>query len=486
MTYFDKILSTAFYQQRLFMADKSRRKCLFVARRGAKTFAIAIYILLAAISNPKVKILYLGLSKESAENALWRDCLQTIFDNAGMKEGTHYTYNRVNKTVEFRNKSTIRMTGADTSFKEPGKLLGGKYFMAVIDECQNYTQNLESIILSVLGPAVSDYINDGGGQIILAGTAGPYMGKHYWYRINTEKELGWSIHTWDGKDNPHMKVQKEVEEHDFLQQYGPDYVKTDWYQQQYLCHWVFATTALIYKFERGCNISSPECIDSLSGKRIERPSEAFLASATYILALDIGYNDPSAFVVVAYNLKYSNKLFVIESFVQDKLLPREIAAKIKALDSRYRFTYMVGDSSNLTVFETLCQDYSFPIEKANRTGKLSHQFVLNGDFVCKNIVFMPGNEALTDQLQTVVWDRTALVDGRYVEDPAYKNDLTDALLYAHNYSRHLWFRPPPKQETEQEHFVSSILEGERALNRIDMLKADKRRLNPYQHKPVYR
>ena len=145
---------------------------------------------------------------------------------------------------------------------------------------------------------------------------------------------------------------------------------------------------------------------------------------------------------------------------------------------------MVGDSSSLQVFETLKHTYSLPIEKANRQGKLSHQLVLNSDLQTRSVVLMPGNEELIQQLQSCIWDRKALQDGEYIEDPKYKNDLADSFLYAHHFSRHLWYHAPKPKLSPEQHFYSSIIQGEQKVNRQTLIQQGRKKLNPYSNKLI--
>lgn len=428
------IYQSAFSQQKAFIKDPSTRKALFVPRRGAKTYTIAIYILLAALTHPNVKIVYLGLSKESAENGLWKDGLLKIFNDFAFEEGKDYKYNRSRRIVELANGSTIRMTGADTSFKEPAKLLGGKYFMAIIDECQNYTTDLANIILTVLGPAVSDYLTDGGGQIILAGTAGPYMGEHYWYKINTSN-LGWSIHSWKGTDNPFMVAAKLIEEQKFLQDFGPNYIQLEWYRQQYLCAWIIDTENRIYKYDPNSNaLTNPTLIKSLLSKE---------SKWNYIIGMDFGYEDDNALVVGAF-YKHDPVCYIVDSFKKNHMQIDELADLIQKWKDKYKPIHIVGDAQNKIVIESLRQRYRIPIVAAKKLGKFSHTVDMNSDFKLARIqVIAANNAALIDEWSNCSWHQGKRAQGEFVETASNSNHLADAALYLHHFSKHYRATPEP-------------------------------------------
>jgi hypothetical protein len=233
------------------------------------------------------------------------------------------------------------------------------------------------------------------------------------------------------------------------------------------------TTALIYHYSTANLIGHSNC-------KYTAPTYEFLLTATYVLGLDLGYNDPTAMTVVAYNNKYSNKLYIIETFQQSEMLIQEVATKIKELDSRYHFSYMVGDSSSLQVFETISQTYSLPIEKANRQGKLSHQLILNSDMKCELVLFMPGNGELINQLETCTWSKSQFETGKYVEDPKHPNDQVDSFLYAFFYSRHLWFKEPKPILKPEETFLNAILMADKKDKRADRYSNDKSKYSAHK------
>jgi hypothetical protein len=466
-TLINSIFAITFLQQKKFIQDPSKRKALFVPRRGAKTFAIAVYMLMAALSNNNVKIMYLGLSKESAENALWKDCLYNLFTTLRFVEGVDYTYNRVTKTAVFSNKSSIKMTGADTSFKEPAKLLGGKYFMAVIDECQNYTNDLESIVNTVLGPAVSDFILKGGGQIILAGTAGPYIGKHYWYQVNHNKSLGWSIHSWEGKDNPHMKAAKEQEEKDFLKRYGEDYKLTDWYRQQYLNEWLEDSIDRVYMFSREKNVVSDPVL-------IAKLNDGLIPSMKYVLATDLGSNNATSFTLLGYS-KYDPVNYIIKSekFVGIDL--DKLVSKLMEYKNKYKIVYWPIDSAGAIkiVVDDYRSKYNIPFTyPKSKTDKLEYQRLFNSDLVCSRIKVVASQCApLIEEWNELLWDKKALAEGYRKEADRYNNDCADSALYSYAEAHHHRAKEEPAMPDANTAAVKSFIEL--ANKRTNILNSNK-------------
>jgi phage terminase large subunit len=440
--------------QRTFINDKNPRKALFGERRGSKTTLMALSAIEQCLRVPFSQVLYIGLTQDSCKRAMYDQILARILRKHNLPAKLVY-----GNEMRFENGSIIYLIGMDANEKQKEKARGVKSSLNLIDEMQSFTQDTSTIINEVLGPTAADTKS----AMIIGGTAGNALGENYWYEItkdNTkETPVGpstlhpeWIVYRCQWANNTAIDEQTgnricdNVKDFlDKLEKDHPGTQLTDAYRQEWNAEWIVQKDALIYRYSEGNLLTSQECLDFGTNERIPMPSAEFLATATKVLGIDLGYNDPTALTTVAYNTKYSNKLYVLETFNQSEMIVADVAAKIKQLDKLYHYTYMVGDSSSLQVFETLKQTYGFNIEKANRQGKLSHQLVLNSDLQTRSVVFMPGTEELINQLKTCQWEAKPLKEGRYVEDSKYKNDLSDSFLYAFYYSRHHWYQvPKPK------------------------------------------
>jgi hypothetical protein len=483
--------------QKQFILDPSVRKALFGERRGGKTNAMGLAAIEQGLRVPNCQVLYIGLNQKS--------CKRTMYDEvlANYLRWYHLPAKLVgNDEMRFDNGSIIYLIGLDATKKEKEKVRGTKASLILIDEMQSYQQSTQVIINDILGPAIADTK----AKMIIGGTAGNALGKNYWYEItqhNTKADpIGpskihpeWKVYrcSWEANTAIDEETQRPVCDNvrEYLQELReahPGIEQTNGYKQEWNADWIVEKTILMFsQFHAGNLLSSPECTELDTGKHILSPSPQFLQSAIYILGIDYGFIDHTAFVICAYNLKYSNKLYVIESFSQPNMLIPAVAAKMKELDDRYHFSYMVGDSSDLQQFETLKQTYGFPqLQKADRPHKLAHLRTLNGDLQMRAVIFLPGNDNLINELSHAVWDETAFKEGKYTEKEGQPLDNCDAFLYAHTASRHLWYHAPKPKPSEADHFTQSILKAERVRTKQDLLLDDKKRLSPYQHKPTYR
>lgn len=461
---------------RAFVLDPSPRKALFGERRGAKTTTFGIASVARRLALPNSKGVYVGLTIDSATRVFCDE----VLDRLRRKYALPCEIIGGNE-CRFENGSVIYVIGLDATKKQKERVRGIKASDIVIDEMQSFTQDIGRIIQEVLGPAAADTK----APLLIGGTAGDAFEHNFWYQLTRENtptsppgtpsaahpewkvwRCRWSDNTATDDvtgrricDNVREWQAEQVKAH-------PGIDKTDGWRREWNAEWVILTTSLIYRFGK-CNLlGNAECV-ALDGSRapIAKPSEAFLAGAVYVLGIDLGYNDPTALVVCAYNTAFSNKLYVLETHQQSEMLVADVHAKLVELEGRYGFTYMVGDSSSLQVFESLRQSYGHNIVKADRQGKLSHVLMVNSDLQTRTVVVMPGNEELVGQLSTCRWEPKALEAGKYVEDPKDANHLADAFLYAHTFSRSLWYEAPkPRRDmTNEDHMTQltkSLIEGQ--------------------------
>lgn len=447
--------------QRAFVYDTAPRVALFGERRGAKTTAFGIKQVHRRLLMPNSKGIYIGLTNESAVRVYSNEVLDRIIRTFNVPA----TILAGGEEIRFENGSLLYVIGLDATRKQKERVRGLKAADVVIDEMQSFTQDVGAIIRDIVGPAAADTQ----APMMIGGTAGDAFEHVFWYQVTRENtsetprgtpsvrhpewavwRCKWSENTAKDEitgrricDNVRAHLEEQKAKH-------PGIELTDSWRREWNAEWIILASSLVYRFGKVNQLGEPECRE-LNEAPIASPSEAFLAGATYILGIDLGYNDPTAMVVCAYNTDYSNKLYIIETFQKSGMLVADVDEKLKELERRYEFSYKVGDSSSLQVFESLRQTHGHTIEKADRQGKLSHVHLVNSDLQTRVILVTPGNEELVQQLSTLRWAAKELEKGKYVEDPADDNHLADAFLYAHTFSRSLWYESPkPKRDMTNE------------------------------------
>jgi hypothetical protein len=419
------LLNACFDKQIAFINDPSPLKAAFVARRSGKTWAIAVDLIKTAHENPATKCLYYGLTRDSAWNVTFLHMLDPICRQFGIR----VQVNRTLQTLEFENRSIIKLTGDDASDGQIDKALGGKYKKVVFDECQAIKHDLEGWVKNKLGPAMVDQ----DGVIVLAGTAGEHMGERFWYKVTREKdrEPGWSVHSWTPFDNPHMAelvrkylVKRRTE--------NPNLDEDPGYQQEWLCKWVVEREARIYRYDPMRNALDHH---DFSNKHWR-----------YLIGVDFGYEDDTAIVVGAYH-PHDGRCYLLESFKKKHMLMDELAAEIDARRRQYSPEHIVVDGQNKQFVMSMGARFGIPMRFAQKLGKAEHVAAMNNDFRTSKLMVVRGaNAALVEEWDALTWDEGARLRGVFKENASKDNHLADAALYLHHASKHYWTTPAPTED----------------------------------------
>lgn len=432
-----RVLEFAFSNQADFILDPARRKAAFVARRSGKSFMIGIYLIYIALTFPSVKCLYFGKTQEAAKNVMWLHIIFNLLERLGLTQPGDYSYNKNLQEVHFKNRSMIKFTGADANDSQIERALGGKYKLVIFDECQVIKHDLERWIKDRLGPAMVDEQ----GTICMTGTAGDYMGQHFWYKVTKTEgvpEAGWKVYTWKWSENIHMRdlISKEIEE---LKELNPEIETTPGFRQEWLCEWVIETSGRIYRYNPAKNALTDQLKqDSIFQDKFWK----------FVIGMDFGFEDDTALVVGAFH-PYDQNCYLVDSFKKPKMLTQEVAETIMTWRQKYQPVFIVGDCQNKTLIETLRIQYRIPIVPAEKRGKEAHIAAMNSDFMNGKIkVIEENNSALIKEWNELTWSETKRTLGIYQENPTKDNHLADAALYLHHFSKHYRARPEPIPDPE--------------------------------------
>ena len=417
-----EMLSSLLPEQRAAIEDPSLRKAWFCTRRSGKSWGIGNYLFLTALAFPASSCLYTGLTKDTARRVMCKDILRV--QNAHFRIGAQWKESK--NRWELPNGSHIYLQGADANQYEWRKVVGQKYRLAVCDEASKYRQDLRAAIYGELLPAMGD----DAGTVVLSGvpsnvTQGLFFditGPEKAFNGTKQREPGWSTHSWSWRQNT-FRLANLQRMHDELVEANPAIVETPLYRQEWLGQWVIDTSALVYRFAENRNTAA-----SLP----RNPKEY-----TYILGLDLGYSDPTAFAVVAYH-EHDPTLYVVEAFKRSWLNISDVAAIVRELWAKYPFSSMVADASQLQGVEEMRQRKQLPLESAEKAGKRGVIEVMNSDLLTGRIKLLPAANDGTEERDVskewgaLIWDEKKLAGSppRWEEDPRFPNHLADAILYA--------------------------------------------------------
>jgi len=398
-----KWLNPNFPKQNEFITSVAPFKSLQCTRRAGKSYSGGLYAFKEAYETPGCSVLIIGLTRDSVKRIFFKDILKEINKKFKVRAKT----NASDLTFTLPNGSVIYLLGVDANPDDMNKLLGQKNKLVVVDEAAFYRQNMNKLVYEILKPSVADYE----GTIALISTTSNLTGTLY-HDITTNKEKGWMNFQWTTYDNPYMS-KKWDNEISFLVENKPGIEQTASFRRMYLNQWVVDKDALVYKYSDN-NITSelPE------GHRW-----------SYVLGIDLGYNDDTSFVTCAYS-EYDPNLYVIDAFKASNMIVSDVASKIKELDAIYNYDTFVIDNASKQVVEEIKQRHHIPLIAAEKTDKRGYIEMLNSDLITKNIQILPKAKELTVEWDTLVWDERELEKKKYVEHPKCPNHLSDAFLYA--------------------------------------------------------
>lgn len=395
-----------FGPQLAFVADRHPLKAAFCSRRAGKTHGLAYSLVEAGSIFPGSVVPYITLTRETAKIIIWpaiEEVCQQFNIEYELKENTGDVFLP-------QTGSRIILRGCDDR-KQIDKLRGPKYPLAVVDEAQGFPAYLMELVEDVLEPAVMDY----GGQVILTGTpnaicAGPF------HDITTGKSKGWSVHHWTLLDNPHLPdpaswLKRKMEQ----KGWNPT---NPTFQREYQGIWIRDADALVYY--------APDSVVGIHDRFHNQ------VGWKYGLGLDVGFNEPCAFVVVAYHPEYG-LVQVVETWQETEMLPSDVAAKIRALEQIYTFEFMVIDSGGIgkAYQETMRREHGVSMKSAAKADKAAGIASLNNDTRDGKAKISPECLDLVEQMQILQWDENAKSKKMPKEDRRTPNHLCDAFLYAH-------------------------------------------------------
>lgn len=407
-------LDDKFTKQFQAAKDKSILKAIQCTRRAGKSTGEAKETLQSAFDNPETKHLYGALTLGSAKNIIWDMFLSEL----ELKK-IQFRSNEQQGIIKLANKSEIRLFGLDSSYKEMRKILGGKYKTVKIDEAGSITQDLKKICLQMILPALTDM----NGRLTLLGTA-ENIPKTYFEAVTSGLEPGWSVHKWTAFDNPYI-ADKWKEHIDWIEKYNPTFKLTSEYKTHYLNEWCADDRLLIIRINKDTVMPA---ID--------------LVNPTYILGVDLGYNDDCSFVLTAFHAK-SPELFVVEAYKENELDITDTANRIKDYLRRYPVAKIIVDGANKQGVMEMRNRHNIPLEAAKKEDKASFLKIMADDVTRGRIKYFQGKcDSLIEEQEQLQWKDVTKQD----EDPRIPNHCNDAMLYSWREARNYLWKEQPKPE----------------------------------------
>jgi hypothetical protein len=395
----------SFPQQWAFVKDKNRFRAALCTRRAGKSWACGEILCEAVWNNQNIACLYITKTREQARDNIWWDVLQVLDD----KKKLGFKYNNTDLMAWCtRTNSRIKLFGIDSNPKEQDKILGQKYKVIIIDEVAFLKIDVKQLIVKLTPSLV-----DNNGSLILTSTPSNNPNGLFYdlTKDGAGQRQGYSVHTWSTTQNPYVRQQFEETRDRLIASY-PGIEQTALFKQHYLGQWCIETDKLVYRYS-----SLTNCIQALpASNKWHR-----------ILGIDLGWDDPSAFVTCAYRDGDTN-LYIESAEKQPKMDITAVANKIKALKSVYNYDCMIIDGANKQAVQEIINRHRLPLICADKAGKEDFIGIMNAEFQCSKIKLLPNAKPLADEYDKLAWNEK--VTTRKEEDPGCDNHCADAALYA--------------------------------------------------------
>lgn len=377
-------------KQAAALRSEKKRNLLLWARQRGKSDIVALRALHRALFFSHSMVLIVSASEEQAI-----EVMRKVHAHRRRLEVTFKLLEDNKSGIEFPNRSRIIALPANV------KTIRGYSAVDLLieDEAAEVPDELHETIKPML--QVSD------GTMFLMGTPKGPKG-HFaeiWHAADDDE---WEKSRSTAWENPRVRAKQLQKEKEHCERMG----KALWFQQEYECAFIATGAGLVYPFDKERNIA-PNGIEPGFGWQ-------------YVLGIDYGYTDSTAFVVLGWQ-RHDPNVYVVSSFKREKLLANEAAEVALQLTRKYPFARIVGDIGGFGkgYVEEARRRYRLPIEAAQKNNKRGYIDLFNADLRSGHIKVLPGNVDLLREWAQLPWDSE-----REGPAPGYDDHLADACLYA--------------------------------------------------------
>lgn len=455
------VRSDLFGLQLAVINDPSRRKTVRCGRRSGKTVLLARLLYLRAHANPEAIAVYIALTRPTAERLMWSELKRM---NERHRLGIKFNDQKLE--AKLPNGGQIWLAGADDK-REREKLRGHAFCCVCLDEAGSFGRYLEYLLDDVLDPALEDY----DGELILAGTPPAACAGKFWEADTGQDGPQWSQHHWTVLQNPKfprwgriLAANEDLETWEDAAAYWLEQKKRDkeWadddpvYLREWLGRWIRDENSLVYKYDPDRN-----SYDTLPEGDWE-----------YVLGVDLGYVDDTAFSVVAFD-RDQLAAFVVFEHKEPGLDVTAIANKIKDIHRVYPILQTVVDQGALgkTIAAEMAARHNLPLEKAEKQNKFDYIELINADLRAGRLKMKRDGE-LAAEMTFLQYDPDS---DRKKEQEGMANHLCDATLYAWRESRHYLSvakKDLPEVGSDEYYRDQARRHEERLLERIEAEQSD--------------
>lgn len=418
-----------------------------VSHNSGKSYADSVYLIYECLKAPNMPTLYLGLTRDSAKEAIW-DTLIQILESLGIPHEARPS----SLYIRFPNGSRITLFGADTP-NARNRLRGRKFKLIVADE-MGFFADADPLVNALL-PSLADYR----GSLVMTSSPGEVLSGLFYDAYEGKNRTKWKQYHWTMRDNPHfMKPAINPVFESFAdeemqvvcdQRFGGDRNHPA-FKREYLAIYIADNTNKVYPYTR------KNLID-----------ESYpMVKEMYGIGIDLGSVSENAIVVVKFSA-YAREVQVVECWKEAGLMIDELADVLKEFIDRFDPAIVVADTGGYGkgVVEELRRRYFLPIKAAEKTDKSFYQRVFANDLLSNYIKVIRTLSVVGE------WDKI-LRDEEGDEIKGQTNHAADATLYIYRaiYNTHLkTFKAAESEEDKMLRQATEQLQLERDETQEDIL-----------------
>jgi hypothetical protein len=387
-----------FGPQCAFIRDPARFKTAVCSRRAGKTKGVGAALLDSALRKPGSVSLYVTLTRSNAKDLIW----PTLRD-LNERYGLGFKVNEADLALRHPNGSSVMLSGASDK-GEIEKRRGFAFGVAVIDEAQSFPAYIQALVQDVIAPGLMDHQ----GSLLVTGTPGP-VPAGWFYDVSQNPE--WAHHKWTFRENPYIP-DAESELAVVLKMRGVTESDPS-IRREFGGEWAHDPNALVFRFDPAKNVY--QSLPAIRGKW------------RHVVAVDLGFDDADAIVVLAFCDELPTA-YMVEEHVEAKQTISALADRLDLLVARYSPTALVMDTGGLgrKIAEELTQRRGLPVEAAEKSEKLAHIELLNDALRTQRLFLPPGSRCGEDAMK-VEWDKSTPEKPKISD--RFHSDALDALLY---------------------------------------------------------
>ena len=442
----DELFASLFPAQQAFVRDPSKRKVAHCPRRAGKSHCILIYGLIVSMIRPNSSVLICARTRGQAKGIYWR-LLKRLCEEYSIDA----QFKNMDLECHLPNGSVIYFSGADTS-EEVDKYRGRAFDLVVIDEGKSYSKHLlDDFVYDVILRTLADTR----GTLVIIGTPGTVEDGLFWSLINQHAEYQrsgaehtsplhvhkyepgikpsvyhWSLHHWTGKDNvkmPHIWEDAVQEIEDNKLSWDDPYV-----MREILGLPVADPSNLVFLYRK---ITDGRCdwVKDHEGPHGLPSGHEW----RYILSIDLGWHDGTAFVVAAWSPTHK-QMHAVHTEKQPYMTTNDVMKRVAELEEKFGgFSARIVDpaAGGKRLAEDLSQVHGLYFEAAKKADRNAFIALLNAD-ISAGKVAIEKDGPLAHELVVLQWGNREKTE----VDAGCADDLVDAWLYAWRFAQHHWLQ----------------------------------------------